>query len=87
MGIAEYIYFGGIVGGVTIYIVYSLIRMGYDSEYRKHVYEKARKEKAARRNKPRAHNPLAEDIFGNPMYPEEYARAKRKERNEWLNSF
>lgn len=86
MGTAEYVYFGGIIIGFAAFIAYSLARMAYDPEYRKRVYERARKERNARRKKVRPHDPRAKDIFGNPMYPKEYERTERKVYKKWFDS-
>ncbi len=66
------------LGAFALYFLYAMIRMVYDEDYRKRTYEKARQSKQ-RRRKSSLHDPLAKDMYGNPLYPAEYKRAKRKE--------
>lgn len=79
---------GALVGMFAIYFLYSTIRMLVDPEYNKRIQEQATKEKQRRNRHKRSktHDPLDTDMFGNPIYPDEYKKAKNKEWNEFLDN-
>lgn len=68
-----------------LYIIYGVIRMAIDTEYRDKVEREAYRQKN-RRRRPHHIDPDATDMFGNYIHPKLHEKKQRREFNKWMRN-